>query len=769
MIRYFFSYTVQTIVLIALIIASPANAADISREPMHGYWVGYAFGKNVNTLFQNWEDAAAALCGGADMIGPKTQPPKEPKGMPDLYCYFQGKDFQQYTSFQGWSDACQGWNTAYLHDPKRTCSEAGEKPPCQCDRYGNPISLSTKAKIQVEVDYKPIHSLEFSRYYNSGIIEARSSAMSRVWRHTYTWNLISTIPIAAGAPVSYSTDYRLSDRTWSPRITIPKSGENFVSILGPDGYGYNFVSKDEGITWASDADVSAKLTVSKWDQNNRPSEWQLRREDSDIYIFDHLGRLVEKEFANGGNLRLTYSDEQTSSEVAQSSGLLIAVTDNYGRSINFSYDGKNRVSKFSTPSMEEFVYEYDNNDNLISVRYPDGLRRIYHYNEPEYQPQQHISSYGNLLTGISDEVSPGQIERFSIYKYSSGRAVSTEHANGVNRYTFYDDQFTDPLGVTRRHVYSRELGRMVPAGFQEPRADGTGTESVGFSYDQAGNIVEISKSYDRTCFAYESGRRLEKVRVEGGGQNYCYVLMAATSLPAGARKVTTVWHPTLPKPVTIVEPKKREDISYDNSGKVLTRMLRATADESGVLGIAAPLLGNARVFSYTYDSNGKLLTESGPRKDVSSVTKYSYDGAGNLTQIVNAAGHTTTFSNYDPHGRPGRVVDSNGLITDIGYNWRGLPTAVTVGGETTTYSYNGAGRLTNVLLPSGASLTYGYDAAGRQTSISDADGNLISFNLDNLGNRLSEKTQDKSGTLIRQVERVYDSLSRLKQITGSAQ
>jgi hypothetical protein len=53
------------------------------------------------------------------------------------------------------------------------------------------------------------------------------------------------------------------------------------------------------------------------------------------------------------------------------------------------------------------------------------------------------------------------------------------------------------------------------------------------------------------------------------------------------------------------------------------------------------------------------------------------------------------------------------------------------------------------------------------TGITDNLGNSITYTLDLRGNRTQEQVKDATGTLARQVTRVFDSLSRLQQITYS--
>ncbi|MRV76866.1 hypothetical protein GJ700_34725, partial [Duganella sp. FT92W] len=153
-------------------------------------------------------------------------------------------------------------------------------------------------------------------------------------------------------------------------------------------------------------------------------------------------------------------------------------------------------------------------------------------------------------------------------------------------------------------------------------------------------------------------------------------------------------------------------------------------------------------------------TARGPRTDADDTVTYSYDANGNLATVANALGHVTTLSNYDAHGRVGRITDANGRATDFSYTLRGWLSGTTSAGMTTSYTYDNVGQLTGVSLPEGGMITYGYDDARRLVSVSDALGNSIGYTLDKLGNRTGEQVRDASGTLSRQLARVFDNLGR---------
>jgi YD repeat-containing protein len=213
--------------------------------------------------------------------------------------------------------------------------------------------------------------------------------------------------------------------------------------------------------------------------------------------------------------------------------------------------------------------------------------------------------------------------------------------------------------------------------------------------------------------------------------------------------------------------------TYDAAGKLLTRTEQATTDASGVLGAAAIPTGPARTWTYTYNSVGHVLTVTGPRTDVKDSTTYAYDGQGNLTSVTNAAGQSTTLSNYDANGRVGRITDPNGTSVDLTYHPRGWVSSrsVTAGGVslTTSFDYDGVGQLKKVTLPDGSYVTNTYDDAHRLTDIADSLGNSIHYTLDYWGNRITEQSTDFNGMLSRQISRVYDTLNQLTKVTGGAQ
>jgi len=172
-----------------------------------------------------------------------------------------------------------------------------------------------------------------------------------------------------------------------------------------------------------------------------------------------------------------------------------------------------------------------------------------------------------------------------------------------------------------------------------------------------------------------------------------------------------------------------------------------------------------RVWQYDYTDKGLLRTVDGPRDDVSDVTTYGYDSAGNLTRSTNALGHSVLYSNHDGLGLPRRIEDPNGTLTLLTYDWRGnvLTREVQTGQEVSnwTFQYDPVGQLIHISFPDGSALRYTFDAARRLTSVADTAGNRIEFAHDAIGNVTAEVIKNSSNVITKRHQRAFDELGRL--------
>jgi YD repeat-containing protein len=614
--------------------------------------------------------------------------------------------------------------------PPRQCNDCKDTP--SNPKIGNPIDPFTGVKRQVEVDYigSGPQPLRFERIYHNRLYVLDGNH----WRHNYSARIefhnFGTVPVAfAHRPGGRSFPYRQTAGVFVP-----------------------------------DVDINDKLTKLT-DAGGALTGWEFLEESSHtLETYDAAGRLLSIRNRAGLTQTLEYSTALTPPAIATEPGLLIRVTDHFGRQLNFIYDKIGRLVTMQDPAGQSYTYTHyweDHWNVITSVTYPDSKVRTYHYGE--------LNTAKYRLTGITDENN----SRFSYYFYepSTGMAFKSEHSSGVDSTIVNASGWpnslivTDARGTQRTYTYQTSNGVHLNTGITQP-AVGGGTVASAIAYG-TNNNVSMRRDFNgnRTNYTtYDLTRNLETSRTEG--------LTSAGATTPVTRTIDTQWHASLRLPTQITEKNgagtvlRTTSMGYDTNGNLLTRSVAAG--------------GNTRTWNYTYNANGSVLTFDGPRTDVSDLTTYTYydnaascSGAlmgcrGQVETITNAAGHVTSITEYNAHGQPLTIVDPNGLATTLAYDSRQRLSSRSVGSEITSYDYDGVGQLTKVTLPDGSFLSYTYDASHRLTEITDNLGNRIVYTLDTMGNRTLEQVRDPLNTLAQTRSRVFNTLNRLSQEIGAA-
>ena len=643
---------------------------------------------------------------------------------------------------------------------------------------GNPINTATGNKIQIDQDYKGrgANFLRLERTYNSGSV--KTDGFDFGWRS----NFARSIAPVASNPTSETAVYR------------------------PDGQVFFFYLANGN--WLPKAMSDRGGLVELKDVNGNRTGWRYTNLDDEIEDFLIDGRLSSIVQREGRRTQLIYGVD----------GALTQVADDVGRVLLFTYSiqsvdlSRNSSAIGSVIDPQGWVYGYTSNVDGYSVpnmkvTYPDGRSRIYLFNETNlYQPISRPRFFA--LTGLLDE----NAQRYATWNYdTSGRAVSSEHAAGVETFQVLygltgESGITQPNGATHTKKFTTIGGRIFLEQHSQPAGSGCAAAARSLAYDGAGNPI-MRDHFDgkRTCSVYDA-RNLEIVRVEGLANTVACptVTSAGAVLPSGSRKVVTTWHPDWRLPIQVNEPLLRTTTVYHGqpdsfngntvascttaaplpNGKpvaLLCKQVKQSVLSDGSLDSSTP----PSITSYSYDSLGSMLTKTDPLGRVTSYAYYavaSFTGAdpnsvgysvGDLQSVTNPAGQITQYPLYDKSGRVKQMIDPKGVVTDISYTPRGWVSTVTTtapGGtpRSTTYTYDGVGQLTGVSQPDGSTLSYSYDAAHRLVGVTDAKGNSVTYTLDNAGNRVAEETKDSTGALQRSIGRSFDALNRVQQVTGAS-
>jgi YD repeat-containing protein len=558
-----------------------------------------------------------------------------------------------------------------------------------------------------------------------------------------------------------------------------------VRVARPDGGAVVFQQQADG-SYKQDADVNDRLVAVK-DAGGVITGYRFTVADGPeglgvVETYDAAGHIQSLKTQGGWVLTFGWSTAATAVDIAPGEGYLISVTDTAGRQLQFKYNDGGQMRQVLDPAAGTYDYAYDDYDNLISVTNPKLEVRAYHYNEADHI-QKEDGTYGlagesahltHALTGITDEAT----KRYADYRYQfDGRGIETAHAGGAEKHTLSynaDGSTTvvDPLSQSRVYKFAVAQGVAQPQDQDQPCSTGSPYKST--QVDANGNPqYQIDFNGNRTGFVYDTVRNLETSRKEG--------LKADGTVTAETRTITTEWHPSLRQPAKIAQPLKLTSFEYYPSGLLKTRTERATTDKDGSKGVSATLDATvpARVWGYTYNTEGQVLTVDGPRVDVMDITTLTYypstDTAlppkwrkGDVQTIKNAAGHITTFNEYDALGNVLKSTDANSVVTQNAYDELGRLKTQTVGGLSSSYTYDKRGMLQSVSTPQGQQLTYAYDDAHRLKTITDRDGNRVEYTeLDAMGNRKDERVYDTANKLVRQHKRNYNALNRLEQDIGA--
>jgi len=442
---------------------------------------------------------------------------------------------------------------------------------CQAGaKTAKPVIPATGEEVYSVVDYKDqgIHALELTRYFRSrwgtGVPRdlPTNPGLSRSWAHNFSTSLalegapakVARVLFGDGRISSFTRDS--GDAPWTPTF-----GPNSLAPAS-GGAGYVLALTDDD---------------SKW-------------------LFDTAGKLLTVTQRNGWVMTYGYSTASTPVGVAPGPGLLISVTNEFGRQLNFAYDGSQQLVAVTLPDGGLVTYLYDSTTSgsrLIRVTYPGATGT---------SSQNFVyenTAFPHLLTGVLDELG----NRFETINYDNqGRATSSGLALGADQYNIaYGGAnaatVTDPLGTARTYSYGTLANKLTVLGADKP--SGTGQNSAASRVQDANGFVNQETDFlgINTMYTWDINRRLPLSTTKAAGQ-------------PEVQTVTTQWHPTFRLPVLVTEAGRTTSYTYDTQGNMLTKGVTDTATSV------------TRTTSWTYGPRGQLATETSPTGAV--VGTYAY-------------------------------------------------------------------------------------------------------------------------------------------------
>ena len=657
-------------------------------------------------------------------------------------------------------------NAGASPDNKGICQNTGVDPnknkgPCPCpdkdkapaNNIGNPINAGVQNKHLTETDIRVVGvgaPLTLIRTYNSAFVSEIGST--------------SMIPV----PLLFGRHW---SSTYDTRVFLSTDGGIVTAwVTRPDGRLLYFNQSDS--QWLPDPDIVDRL-VRTFDGSGNPTGWVYyvaASEDSETY--NVLGRLIAITTRSGLTQNLVYNAQWQIS----------AVQDPFSRQSTFVYGSNGLLQSMTDAAGWVTAYQYNSYGNLIEVDYPGGTVRHYHYEN---------TTYKSALTGITDENGV----RYSTYSYDgSGKATTTQLAGGVNKWSVNSSgQITDPFGNVTTRTYSTVVG-VVKLGLRDRPLSGMWERRQRPKRD----LRHQRQPFDTHGLQQQEGvLRLRHGAQSGDGARRrhpvdgdtvarcwqrcppaptCARYRCSGTRAGGCRRRSPSPTASPPRPTTATAAcfcaPTTALVNGNPIGVLCKKTVQETTDATGQQGLGAHVTGTPRVWQYTYDTFGQVLTATDPNGKTTTTVYYAANDPdlgkrGNVQTITNPLGHVTTITAYDLNGRPTSITDPNGTVTTLTYRPRGW-LHIAHGGRRDHHLRLRRRRAAHqVTQPDGSYVQYTYDGAHRLTQLQDGLGNKIVYTLDAMGNRIKEEARDPGGTLARVKQQVFDSLNRLHQSVGA--
>lgn len=486
-------------------------------------------------------------------------------------------------------------------------------------------------------------------------------------------------------------------------------------------------------------------------------------------VTDTVGSKVSRtryEYDAYGNVIRTYQDGDTSISTDDS----VTERDYYpNTSANIlGCVAAERVKDGSGNTKQETLYYYDGNNTSVTTP----------------------PTKGNLTRTEQKKGDGGSVSTYATYD-SYGNALTETDAKGnvwqtawETTYHTFPQTITSPI-TSQYETYSfdAKTGNLVS------RVDVNG-QTTAYEYDTFGRLVKVvepgdTSAYPTLAFEYNNWGTLNqqhlKTRTKLSDTDY---LWSSQYFDGFGRVIQT--HARGETDRTIIE----STTVHNNRGQVDRQYVSQDLATSSINGYKTPESG-WKYSSYVYDGLGRVTSTTGADGTSTSTDystawqqlvtnprgykhRYYYNAFGQLAKVeeLNAshALYATTTYAYDVLGNLNQITDAVGNTTTMGYDWLSRKTSMSdpdMGGW--TYVYDGNGNLTSQTDAKGQTITLAYDALDRPTGKTYPAGSgmtNVTYSYDstsggNYGTGRRTGMTDGSGTMAWK----YDTRGRLVQET----
>ncbi len=517
-------------------------------------------------------------------------------------------------------------------------------------------------------------------------------------------------------------------------ISESSGGQTSTTTYAADG---------SAVTTTVDDETGDTVSVSKTDANGREYYYSANGKTTE-YTFDGDTDKTTSETITVGTLKLktftAYSEEQGSEVVTStdaSGNVTKSYTDKTTGNLLKQINGKNVATE----------YDYDPLQNLVSLL-QGGKEITYTYEHDQIKTV--TANEGTILETVYTFVYT-PFGDLSAIKVGNSTLVSYTYTDNINR---LPATTTFGNGQTITYTYNDDLLLTNQSCGQ--------TLNVSYAYDELGNLLKTTDSINNTVtkqagdetqvwnlaetsLLHSFAATDEQLKETIGGTVYTtgYSETDATGTQNASTTVSyegytqTTYTDGFGRISQIVT-KSGDNVLLTQTFSYQSRTLEGQTLTTGKVASITTTTANGQstTESYTYDTNGNILTIS---KNNTLAQKYSYDSLDRLSQTYDYETGKSDLYSYDPGGNFSSIIHfdlaADGTQTYTGStspqyadstDWPDRMTGY--GGDTITYdnagnptSYRGAtlswqnGRELSSYVKDGATAQYVYDANGLRT------------------------------------------------------
>ncbi|MFZ6723797.1 carbohydrate-binding protein, partial [Undibacterium sp. Ji49W] len=472
--------------------------------------------------------------------------------------------------------------------------------------------------------------------------------------------------------------------------------------------------------------------------------------------YDAIGRVLTQTDGNGNTVTYAYDTSHRGITITTAEGVKVSsihnrqgqtssVTDGNGHVTSYQYD-TNGALLSSASELNSVSNVYDHANRLIQTTDANGNKVDYHYDAANRLLSRTVDANGLALTtsyqydakgqqiSMTDANSIVTLTNYDLKGQVSSQVVDPTGLNAITRYS-YDQQghvvrVTSPAGDVVQYDYDA-LGHRI--------ADHTDPDGLNLSrhyqYDAKGNVTSVTDAdgnltryvfdaNDRLTYTISPGGAVQQAIYDHEGRiitSISYATAISLTGLSGTASIADVAARLQADPAQDV----RQNRVYDKDGHV-----RFSVD------------GTGSVTRYTYDANGNVTERISYAKDISLA---SWTPGTTPNVVADAAHDQRVRTVYDALNRPIYVVSGTGTVTKTAYDANGnvvdvVSYAVSLPANTPmTVSALASATAALADVAHDAHVHRTYDAANRLTWSVDASG------------AVTQQVFDKNGNLTKQI------------------